>query len=400
MRVFESDNNMGSMSAKIHPLTDIKLSIANPAASRLSLLDGLAAEARRRWRVLVVAALIGGVAGLVAGKLLPPWYESSASFAVIPADDPTTPTAFVPETGPALQLFSRMLLSRRALDETVKRLELTRAYGKAAPQQARAELLSHVNVSIDRKSNVVQLSVEDRVPARAQLIASTLGEEGRALNMEIWSARSNEQRKALEARLAEVSVALKDSEEAMLAFRERERVVDLPEQVKASVAEAAFLERMKTEKKIGLHFAQGFGGAESPEVRRSQLEAGGASAALQGLVHRGTRSGPLLALDDLPRLQAEHARLKRDVDVNAYNYELLARQVEQFRAAETRPGGRAELVDAPIEPRDRSRPSRLYLGMEGMFLGLLFGLALAVWPRARFMLNRPKHSVASVDLPL
>jgi uncharacterized protein involved in exopolysaccharide biosynthesis len=350
--------------------------------------------------VLLVAALVGAVAGLVAGKFLPAWYESNAVFAVIPTEDPTMPTAYSPDMAPSLQLFGRMLVSRSALDETVRRLELTRAYGKATPQQARLELFNRVNVSTDRKANVVQLSVEDRVPARAQLIASTLGEAARALNMEMWSARSNEQRKALEARLAEVSAALKDSEKEMLAFRERERVFDLPEQVKASVAEAAFLERMKTEKKIGLHFAQGFGGAESPEVRRSQLEAGGASAALQGLVHRGTRSGPLLALDDLPRLQAEHARLKRDVDVNAYNYELLARQVEQFRAAETRPGGRAELVDAPIEPRDRSRPSRLYLAMEGMFLGLLFGLAFAVGPRARLMLIRPKHPVASVDLPL
>jgi tyrosine-protein kinase Etk/Wzc len=296
-----------------------------------------------------------------------------------------------------------MLTSRRAADETVRRLELTRVYGKATPQQARVELLSHVTVFTDRKANMVQLSVEDRVPARAQLIARTLGEVARALNMEIWSARSSEHRKGLEARLAEVSAALKDAEDAIRAFRERERVVDIAEQVRASVTEAAFLERMKTEKRIGLYYAQGFGGAESPEVRRSQLEAGGAQAALQGLVHRGstgTRSGPLLALDDLPRLQEEHARLKRDVDVNAASYEILARQVEQLRAAEARPGGRAEPVDAPIVPQGRSRPSRLWLAIEGAFLGLLLGSVLAVWPRAWYILTRPKHPVASVGLPL
>jgi len=387
------------MGAKIHPLTDIKLTHPSPALRSLSLLDGFAAEARRRWRVLLVAVLVGGVAGLVAGKLLPAWYESNASFAVIPADDPTTVSPYL-DPAPALLQFSYMLTSRRAADETVRRLELTRAYEKATPQQARAELLSHVNVFTDRKANMVTLSVEDRVPARAQRIATTLGETARALNMEIWSARSSEHRKGLEARLADVSAALKDAEEAMRAFRERERVVDIAEQVRASVAEAAFLERMKTEKKIGLHFAQGFGGAESPEVRRSQLEAGGAQAALQGLVHHGPRSGPLLALDDLPRLEQEHARLKRAVDVNANSYEILARQVEQLRAVEVRPGGRAELVDAPIEPQGRSRPSRFWLGVEGMFLGLLFGLVVAVWPRARFILIRPKLPLASADLPL
>lgn len=383
----EEPLKMNPVTAKTRPPNEIGLSIAHLPPSVLPFLDRLATAARRRWWVLVLAALVGGAAGIAASRLLPPWYESNASYAVIPIDDPTVVSGA--DSSAAIPLFSHVLVSRRAADETVQQLDLVRAYSKATPEAARAELMRHVNVSTDRKANVVVLSVEDRMPSRAQMIANTLGEVARGISTEIWSARTGEHRKRLETRLAEISKALKSAEEAMRTFRERERVVDLPEQIKASVAEAAFLERLKTEKRIGLHFAQGFGGAESPEVRRSQLEAGGAQQALQGLVHGGLRNGPLLALDALPRLEEENGRLKRDIDVNSATYELLARQVEQLRAVEARSGGRAELVDAPVEPRERSRPSLSSLVMGGTFLGLLLGLFLVAWPRAWVMQVRP-----------
>ncbi len=312
--------------------------------------------------------------------------QATAIFAVIPVDDPTAPSQGASEAaGAALPLFTHVLVSRRVVDEVVAQMQLTQLYRKSTPYEAGVELLKHVGVSTDRKANVVVLSVEDRQPAQAKRIASALGELGRAVNAEIWSARATEHRRRLEARLAEVSKNLNAAEEAMRTFREREHVVDLPEQIRASVAEAAFLERVKNEKRMKLHFDQGFAGAESPEVKRGQLEAGGTAAALQGLVHGGRHPGPLLPLDNLPRLEQEHARLKRDIDVNSQTYDLLARQVEQLRAVEARSGGRAELVDAPAEPKERIRPSRASLMIEGSMIGLFLGLLLVIWPRSGFI---------------
>src|SRR5262249_48367789 len=140
----------------------------------------------------------------------------------------------------------------------------------------------------------------------------------------------------------------------------------------------------KNDRKVTLRFNQGFAGADAPEVRRSQLEAGSAQAALSGLVHGTQRGGPLLPLDNVPRIEQEHARLKREIHVHSSAYELLGRQVERPRATEARPAGRAELLDAPSDPRLPARPSRVVLLVEGLLAGLLFGLLLAVWPRTPF----------------
>jgi tyrosine-protein kinase Etk/Wzc len=284
----------------------------------------------------------------------------------------------------ALSLFSQVVTSRRVTDQVVSQLDLTGAYQSKTADEARRKLLNRITLIADRKSNLVSISVEDRVPTRATAIAQSLGNAARTVNNEIWSARSTDYRKRLEARLTEVTQQLNADEEAMRAFRDREHVVDLPEQVKASVGEATYLERMKNERKVTLHFNQGFAGAEAPEARRSQLEAGSAQAALSGLVHGNQRGGPLLPLDNVPRIEQEHARLKRETDAHSITYELLVRQVEMARATEARPAGRAELLDAPSEPRLPVRPSRALLLVEGLLAGLLFGLLLAVWPRTPF----------------
>ena len=373
------------MSVSIRPQFQEKrvgLTLAEPVLVTLTTPERLLAVVLERWRVLAAALLIGAAGGIIAGLLLPRWYESTMSFAVIPAEDPNTPTSLDPKiSDTALSLFSQVLTSRRVTDAVVSQLDLTKAYRRKTAEEARLELINHVTVMADRKSNLVTVAVEDRVPTRATAIAQSLGNAGRTANNEIWSSRSTDYRKRLEGRLAEITQQLNADEEAMRAFRDREHVVDLPEQVKASVGEATYLERMKNERKVNLHFNQGFAGAEAPEVRRSQLEAGSAQAALSGLVHGSQRGGPLLALDNVPRIEQEHARLKRQIDGDNYSFELLVKQLEMARATEVRPAGRAELLDAPSEPHQPVRPSRKVLVVQGMFAGLLLGLLWAVWPR-------------------
>jgi uncharacterized protein involved in exopolysaccharide biosynthesis len=363
----------------------VGLTLAEPVLVTLTTPERLFAVVLEKWRVLAAALLIGAAGGIIAGLLLPKWYESTMSFAVIPAEDPNTPTTIDPTiSNTALSLFSQVLTSRRVTDEVVSQLDLTKAYGRRTAQEARLQLINHITVLADRKSNLVTVSVEDRVPARATAIAQALGNVGRNVNNGIWSARSTDYRKQLEARMAELNRKVNADEEALRAFRDREHVVDLPEQIRASVGEASYLERMKNERKVNLHFNQGFAGADAPEVRRSQLETGSAQAALSGLVHGSQRAGPLLPLDNVPRLAEENSRLQRQIAGDNYTYELLVKQLEMARATEERPAGRAEPLDAPSESREPVRPYRKALLAEGMFVGLLFGLLLAIWPRTPF----------------
>ena len=88
----------------------------------------------------------------------------------------------------------------------------------------------------------------------------------------------------------------------------------------------------------------------------------------------------------VPRLEVEHARLKRAVDEQSARHELLALKVSQLVAAEARPGGLAEVIDPPVEPRVPTGPSLVKLVVAGTLGGALLAgavvLLLARSPRA------------------
>lgn len=329
----------------------------------------------RKRRPLAWAALVGALAGAITAQLLPPRYQATAHLVVVPADDPTggSPTGGVEQANATLPVVVTVLQSARLAEAVVSRLGLASAW-HVTPAQASLRLRGVLDVATDRKANLVTVSAQDRVPRRARDIVAAVTDEATALGNALWSARNRTQRERLEAERADVVRRLGAAEEAMRAFSQRTHVVDLPTQVKASVEQAAALERLQIDKALAVRFSRGFGDGDAIEVRRATRERDAVTRELLGLRSASVRPGPLLALDDLPALELEHARLKRAVDELAATDQLLAGRIGQLRAAEARPGGAAELIDPAIEPTRRAGPSRLRYGGVG---GLLAALATA-----------------------
>lgn len=320
----------------------------------------------RRRRTLACAALVGALGGALAAQLLPPWYESTARLVVVPVDDPTSgvSTNALDLANATLPMVVAVLRSARVTDTVVARLDLARAW-QLTPARAARRLHAELDVATDRKSNLVTVSFEDHLPRRARDIVAVATEEATALGGELWSSRNRAHRLRLQAELSRVQTSLRAAEAAMRQFRERTHVVDLTAQVKASVEQAASLERLHIDKALGVRFARGYGDGEAIEVRKSAREREAVARELSGLRHDYARPGPLLALDELPALEVEHARLKRALDELGARNDLLALKVSQLEAAEARPGGRAEIIDPAVEPSRRAGPSLLRYGAVG-----------------------------------
>ena len=166
---------------------------------------------------------------------------------------------------------------------------------------------------------------------------------------QLWSAGPRQYRESLEARLADISNALADAEQQLQRFRERTRIVDLDEQRRASVNQAA-----------------------------GQLLLGGPAAGA------GARQ-ILPSIASLPKLEMEHARLKRAVDEHVAARDLLLRQIQQLRSEETKLLARIDVIDAPIESRVPTHPSRLALMLIGAIVGAGAGFSIKrvlTWFRA------------------
>jgi len=340
----------------------------------------------RHRRALVMGAILGALVGEIAVNLLPASYEASGRLLIVPVEDPTASvggSAFEAANA-TLPVVVAVLRSRRVADATVDALRLDEAW-KLTPDDARKRLVDRLAIATDRKANLLTLSFEDRVPSRARKIVGAVAERATALSKDLWAQRNREHRQTLERELDTVSMSLSAAQDEFRAFREKNHVVDLASQIKATVEQAAALERLRIDKTLDLRFARAFGDHGAVEVQRGEKERAAASSELEILKHGGLGAeGPLLPFDQIPRLEAEHARLKRAVDEQEARHELLALKVSQLVAAEARPGGIAEVIDPPVDPRVPTGPSMGKLVMAGTAVGALFAaLCVALFARRR-----------------
>jgi len=343
------------------------------ATHRLAQWVGASRPFRHPLVRLAVAAAAGGALGLVAAAAMGNWYESSAQIAVVPVEDPTQPGNPVEGAAAALPMLSALLQSGPAADATIEALGLAEVYRTRSKAEGRSAFWGHVSVSSDRRSSIVRISAEDRDPVRARDIAAALTSYGVRRIAELWSGGLRGHREQLETRLDEVSKKLARAELDMGEFRERTGIVDFEEQRRASVAQAAALEKVRIEKNMVVRFAQRFGTGSSPEVTRGRSESKSAEQELASLEY-GDRHGLLPSLGALPTLEIEHARLKRAIDTGAASHDMLLRQIEQLRSAEGRSLARVDVIEEPIESHTRARPNRAAL----VALGGLLAAAL-VW---------------------
>ncbi len=338
-----------------------------------------AVQTLRRYRITIAcAALVGALAGEVAVNILPPVYEAQGRLLIIPVDDPTAATSgsAYEMANATLPLVVAVVRSRRVAEETVEQLKLDAQWG-ISTADARKRLVDRLAVATDRKANLLTVSFEDRVPARAREVVAAIAERATDVSRELWAERNREHRISLERDLAKVGSELSQAEDALRDFRERTHVVDFAAQVKATVEQAAALERLRIDKTLDVRFARAYGQSQTVEVQKGIEERAAAEGELAALRH-GAAAGPLLPLDQLPALEVEHARLKRAVDEQAQRHELLALKVSQLVAAEARPGGLAEIVDPPVEPQAAAGPSLVKLVLAGALTAALIASLLVL----------------------
>lgn len=300
-------------------------------------------------RALLLGAVGGAIVGASVAMSAHSMYSSSAQLAVVPVEDPTHPANALEGAAAALPMLTAVMQTGPAADEVIDALGLQRVYKTSSVVESRAAFWKHVTVTSDRRSGIVKIAAEDSNAKRARDIAVALTEFAMRRMTQLWSAGPREYRESLEARLADISRVLADAEQELQRFRERTGIVDLDEQRRASVNQAA-----------------------------AQLLLGGAAA--------GARARHILpSLASLPRLEMEHARLKRAVDENVAARDLLFRQIQQLRSEETKPLARIDVIDAPIESHVPLHPSRLAWTVVGAFVGAGAGLLIRralTWFRA------------------
>jgi capsule polysaccharide export protein KpsE/RkpR len=375
---------------EIEPTAEVEFSIPpaavdaqpdQPVTEVLATLQLLWEKRRQLYRVVAWALAIS----VVIAFLIPNQYESSIR--IMPPDSMNNAggmlAALAGKASPELAVMAGSLLgmkgsgalfvdlfrSRSVQDRVVDRLNLQKVYWARYKQDARKKLNSHTDVSEDRKSGVIALTVDDRDPQRAHDIAQAYVEELNRVVAQVSTSSARRERIFIEQRLVSVKSDLEDAEKQFSVFASKNTALDIKEQAKAMVESAAVLQGQLIAAQSELQSLQQIYTGNNVRVRALRARVDELKRQMQNV--RGTDSS--LASDTaqademyppirkLPLLGVQWADLYRRMKIQETVYELLNQQYELARIQEAKEIPTVNVVDPANVPEKKSGPHRLQI---------------------------------------
>ena len=139
-------------------------------------------------------------------------------------------------------LFAGVLQSRTLEDKLIQEFDLKNVYHARRIEDARKTLENWTEIAVDRKSQIITVTVTDKSPQRATAMAQAYIDELNHVLAAVSTSAGRREREFLEGRLQTVNKDLEAAEKEFSQFSSKNATIDLREQGKAMVTAAATLE--------------------------------------------------------------------------------------------------------------------------------------------------------------
>jgi capsule polysaccharide export protein KpsE/RkpR len=277
-------------------------------------------------------------------------------------------------------LFVGILQSETVQDGLIAQFNLQKVYGAKKIEDARKDLAAHTEISEDRKSGIISISVTDHDPKRAAAMAQTYVQELNRLVAQVSTSSARRERIFLEGRLKAVKAELDNSAKSFSEFASKNTAIDIPAQGKAMVEAAATLQgeliaaqsqlqglkQIYTDNNVRVRAMQ----ARVDELNKKLNEIGGAGT--PGNASSGNSLYP--SIRKLPLLGVTYADLYRQTKIDETVYGLLTQQYELAKVEEAKEIPTVKVLDPALVPTKKSFPPRTIITI----LGTLLGIAVAM----------------------
>jgi len=283
-------------------------------------------------------------------------------------------------------LFIGILRSRTVQDGIVQRFDLKKEYWTKFDYIARRQLEENTEITEDRKSGIITVTVTDHDPKRAAAIASAYVEELDTLIARVSTSSARRERIFLEDRLSGVKQDLEGAEDDFSQFASDKGTIDITEQGKAMVEAAATLEGQLIAAQSELEGLRQIYSDQNVRVRatearidalRQQLRRFGGKSENSHVDDVETASDPSYpTLAQLPILGVPFADKLRRMKLEEVVFETLTKQYELAKVQEAKEIPSVKVLDAPVVPEHKSFPPRLVIMVLGAFCGAILGM---VW---------------------
>ncbi|HEY4904188.1 MAG TPA: lipopolysaccharide biosynthesis protein [Candidatus Sulfotelmatobacter sp.] len=290
-------------------------------------------------------------------------------------------------------LFLGVLHSRSIQDALVAKFDLRKVYGTGSWESARKQLEQRTDVTADRKSGIITISVQDHDRQRVAALAAEYVAQLDRVVTTMNNSSAHKERVFLERRLVQVNQDLEDSEWDFSKFASKNTAIDIKEQGKSMIEAAALVEgqliaaqtelqslrQLYTENNVRVRATQ----ARVDELRRQLQKLGGSarptpdSATDTGApTEAGAPEDHPPTIRELPGLGVPYADLLRRVKVQEALFETLTKEYELAKIDEAKESLSVKILDPADVPERKSFPPRTILVF--LFTMLTFAGAV-VW---------------------
>jgi capsule polysaccharide export protein KpsE/RkpR len=373
---------------------------AETSESNLARLQLLWAHRKMLWRVGIYAALGSALVAFLipsryesTARLMPPDNQSSSGLAMAAAAMSGAAGAggLGGIAGDLLGLkstsdvFVGILGSRTSQDKLIQQFDLKKLYGDRRMEDARKDLAEHTAISVDRKSQIITITVTDRSPRRAAAMGQAYVEELNNLVAELSTSSARRERIFLEGRLQAVNQDLEVAEKNFSEFASKNTAIDVKEQGKAMVEAAAVLQGQLIAAQSQYQGLREIYTDNNPRVRtvkaridelQRQLEKLGGKGESATTVSGQPGDSMYPSIRKLPLLGVMYADLYRRTKIQETVLEALTKEYEMAKVQEAKEIPTVKVLDVANIPEKRSFPPRLPI----IFLGTISALTIAaVW---------------------
>jgi uncharacterized protein involved in exopolysaccharide biosynthesis len=353
-----------------------------------------------RRRLLFRVALYSLLASALAALLIPPRYESTTR--LMPPENQSNSglaLAAAAMSGGAAgglggiasdllglkstsDVFVGILSSRTVQDKLIQQFDLKKLYSARHMDDARRVLASHTGISVDRKSQIITITLTDRSPQRAAAMAQAYVEELNRLVVELSTSSARRERIFLEGRLQAVNQDLETAEKNFSQFASKNTAIDIKEQGKAMVEAAATLQgrliaaeselqglkQIYADNNVRVRAVQ----ARMDELKRQLNKLGGKGESMTEVTTQPNDS-LYPSIRKLPLLGVAYANLYRNTKIQEAVLETLTKEYELAKVQEAKEIPTVKVLDASNVPDKKSFPPRTLIALLGTALGCCLG---------------------------
>jgi capsule polysaccharide export protein KpsE/RkpR len=280
-------------------------------------------------------------------------------------------------------IFVGILSSRTAEDALIQKFDLRKVYSDRRMEDARRDLAEHTGIGVDRKSQIITITVTDRSPQRAAAMGEAYVEELDRLVAELSTSSARRERIFLEGRLQSVTQDLETAEKNFSQFASKNTAIDVPAQGKAMVEAAATLQGQLIAAQSELEGLKQIYTDGNVRVRSVTARVAELRDQLNKLVGKnetgvgvpeqdGESAYP--SIRKLPLLGVTYADLYRQNKVQEAVYETLTQEYELAKVQEAKEIPTVKVLDRANVPDKRSFPPRLLIILMGTALALSIGI--------------------------